>query len=55
MTDTSPREMLTEVRTDVRWLKEMFNKHLQEHFQIRLLLIGSLLSAMAAVVIAIWF
>jgi hypothetical protein len=55
MGEMSPRDMLIEMHTDVKWLKEVFNKHLNEHFQIRLLMIGSLLSAVAAVVIAICF
>ena len=47
------RDTLIEIRTDVQWLKTAFTTHLTEHFRIRLLVLGSVIAAASALVIAL--
>ncbi len=51
--DTNDKEMLVEVHTDIKWLKNAFTVHLSEHFRIRILMLGSVIAAAAALLIAL--
>ena len=53
--DISPRDMLIEMHTDIKWLKAGFESHLKEHFQLRILAYGALLSSLSAIVLALIF
>lgn len=46
------RDTLVEIKADTKWLKNMFERHLTEHFRVRLLVLGSLVAALSALVMA---
>ena len=51
--DQKDRDILMEVRSDTKWLKAAFTTHLTEHFRIRLLVLGSMIAAATALLIAL--
>ncbi len=50
---TEIAENIAQIKTDVEWLKEAMKKHISHHFQVRLALIGSLIAAGTAILIAV--
>jgi len=48
MTKEQQDALLVELQTDVRWIKEGFKSHLSQHWQIKIIAIGSVLAAITA-------
>ncbi len=51
--DAKDKERLVEVHTDIKWLKKAFTAHLSEHFKVRILALGALISAGIALLVAL--
>ena len=51
---TDMRAALTEVRTDVKWIKDGMEKHLAHHDWWWKMCIGSVLSSLAAIVVSVF-
>ncbi len=50
---TQISEDITKIKTDVSWIKSALATHMSRHFQVRLALIGSLIAAGTAILIAL--
>ncbi len=50
---TNVAKDITEIKTDVKWIKESFRQHLTEHFRVRLMATGAAIAAVVAVVLAL--
>lgn len=51
--DKEDRDRLIKIETDVSWLRTGFTIHLSEHFKVKILVIGSVIAAASALVIAL--
>ena len=51
--DQEDRDRLIKIETDVSWLRTGFTAHLSEHFKVKLLAVGALLSAGLALLVAL--
>ncbi len=50
---TKIAEDIAEIKTDVSWIKKTLEIHMTRHFQVRLAMLGSLIAAGAAILIAL--
>ena len=50
---TKIAEDIAEIKTGVSWIKKTLEIHMTRHFQVRLAMIGSLIAAGTAILIAI--
>ncbi len=50
---TKISEDIAEIKTDVKWLTCIMKKHMSHHFMIRLTMLGSLIAAGTAILIAL--
>ncbi len=44
---------IAEIKTDVSWIKKTLSTHMTRHFQVRLAMLGSLIAAGTAILIAL--
>lgn len=47
------RDRLIKMETDVQWIRNSIDKHLKEHFLVRIGVYGALLSAGLSIIIAV--
>ena len=50
---TKISEDITAIKTDVSWIKKTLERHMNQHFIIRLALLGSAIASITAVLIAL--
>ncbi len=50
---TQISEDITKIKTDVSWIKNALEIHMTRHFQVRLAMLGSLIAAGTAILIAL--
>lgn len=51
--DQEDRERLIKIETDVSWVRSLLKDHLSDHFKIKLLCAGALISAGFALLVAL--
>lgn len=51
--DQEDKERLVKIEVNVGWLKTAFATHLSEHTRVRLLVMGSAIAAVAAILISL--
>ena len=50
---TKISEDITAIKTDVSWIKKTLEAHMNQHFMLRLALVGSFVAALTAIGIAL--
>ena len=50
---TKIAEDIAEIKTDMKWVKSTLKLHISYHFMVRLAMLGSLIAASTAILIAI--
>ena len=50
---TKISEDITTIKTDVSWIKKTLEAHMNQHFMLRLALVGSLIASGTALLIAL--
>ena len=50
---TKIAEDIAEIKTDVSWIKKTLDQHMSQHFKVRLAVLGSLIAAGTAILIAL--
>ena len=50
---TKVAEDIVEIKTDVKWIKQTLTGHMSDHAKVRMMMYGSILGALVAIVLSV--